>query len=215
MFKSSLFFAPLFLLFSCGSDGQAENETDQIDTINEEVLEVVEEQEVVNSYLLEAKSVGIFVIGQEVPSLPEELKMRHFVEAELTEEGPGEEFTHNVIFNQLEDVVELIMDHQMNEEHHEDKDILEMWVLSNYYETAGGIGVGSSIEDFERVYPDVVVWYTYVSGRFIMETEALPDVQFMLSEDNYMKTPSANSDMEILKLEDFEAGSKISKIRVY
>jgi hypothetical protein len=215
MSKSSLFLAPLLFLCSCGSDEQLENETDQVDSISEEVVEVNEEHEVVNSYQLETKAVGIFMIGQEVPKLPEDLKMRHFVEAELTEEGPGEELTHNVIFNQLEDVVELIMDHQMTEEHHEDKDILEMWVLSNYYETAEGIGVGSTIEEFERVYPDVEVWYTYVSGRFIMETETLPDVQFMLSEDNYMKTPSAHADMEILKLEDFESGSKISKIRVY
>ncbi|MFT4600527.1 MAG: hypothetical protein ACI857_000701 [Arenicella sp.] len=214
MSKSYLLITPLFFMFSCGSAEEGDSEVSAEDVVTEEVI-VEEVPEVINSFLLETKAAGIFIIGEEVPDLPDGLKMRHFVEAELSEEGPGEELTHNVIFNQLEDVVELIMDHQMSEEHHEDKDILEMWVLSNYYETADAISVGSTIEEFEAAYPDAKVWYTYVSDRFILETEALPDVQFLLNAGDYMKTPKGNSDMEMMRLEDFEVGSKIVKIRMY
>lgn len=203
----------LLLLVSCGGDAAEEvlNETEEV--VNE-VVEI-EEPEVVNSYVLESKNVGIFSIGQEVPNLPEGLKIRQFLEAEQTEEGPGEELTHNVIFNQLEDVVELIMDHQMDDEHHEDKNIEEMWVLSNYYETAEEIGVGSTIEEFQDAYPNAQVWYTYISDRYIVETEDLPNVQFLLKAEDCIKIPNFDSDQSTMKFEHFNEGSKIQKIRVY
>ncbi len=214
MSKSYIFIASLLFIYSCGSSSEEVEESETTD-----VSEVVEEQEeevaITNSFLLEAKACGNFIIGEEVPTLPEGLKMRHFVEAELTDEGPGEELTHNVIFNQLEDVVELIMDHQMNEAHHEDKDILEMWVLSNYYETADAISVGSTIEEFESAYPDAKLWYTYVSDRYVLETEALPDVHFLLNAEDCLKPPKGNMDMEMMKLEDFKEGSEIVKIRMF
>ncbi|MEO9533606.1 MAG: hypothetical protein ABJG68_01300 [Crocinitomicaceae bacterium] len=205
--------AALLFLVSCGGE-VAEEVTNEVEDVVDDVVEQIEEPEVLNSYLLESKNVGIFSIGQEVPNLPDELKMRQFLETEQTEEGPGEELTHNVIFNQLEDVVELIMDHQSDEEHHEKK-IEEMWVLSPYYETSEEIGVGSTIEEFQAAYPDAEVWYTYVSDRYVVETPTLVDVQFILNPTDCIKTPSMNTDQNMMKFEHFAEGAKIQKVRVY
>jgi hypothetical protein len=203
----------LLLLVSCGGEPAEEVSAEFEETVNEVVVQ--EEPEIVNSYVLESKNVGIFSIGQEVPNLPDELKMRHFLEAERTDEGPGEELTHNVIFNQLEDVVELIMDHESDDAHHEDKDVEEMWVLSNYYKTTKEIGVGSTIEEFEAAYPGAEVWYTNVSGRYIIETSELQGVQFMLNGADCIKKPETITDQSKMKFEDFSVGAEVQKVRVY
>lgn len=207
---------PLFLFFSCGSteddaDSNALSET----TTEDSIIVAEEEAEVINSILISSKNVGLFTIGSEVPTLPAELKMRQFVKSEMSEGEPGPELTHNVIFNQLEDVLELIMDHQMDDEHHEDKDIQEMMVLSNYYETSKGIGVGSTLEEFQEAYPDGHIWYSYVSDRYVLETDQLKDVQFILDGADCNITPKGSTDQEPIDFIDFKVGSKIKKIRVY
>ena len=202
------------LLVSCGGE-TSEEVVNEMNEVSSEIVPEAVQEEVVNSFLLESKKVGLFSIGQEVPELPKELKIRQYTETEQTDEGPGEELLHNVIFNQLEDVIELIMDHQMGDKHHEDKNIEEMLVLSNYYETAEEIGVGSTIEEFQEAYPDAELWYTYVSDRYVAETTALPGVQFMFDEKDCIKKPNVNGDQNMMKFEHFKEGAKISKIRVF
>lgn len=210
---SPFIIAPIFLVFSCGSPEEEVTE-ELVDEVTEDLVED-EPEEVINSIVISSKNVGLFTVGAEVPNLPSELKIRQFVAREESEGELGPELTHNVIFNQLEDVLELIMDHQMDDEHHEDKNIQEMLVLSNYYETAKGIGVGSSIEDFQEAYPDAHIWYTYVSDRYILETDEIQDVQFYLDGADCNITPTGETDAEDIDLIDFNVGSKIQKIRVF
>jgi hypothetical protein len=199
------------MCISCG--GEAEEETSEEET-SEEVVEEEIVEEVVNSVLIESGSVGIFKIGEAVPTLPEELSLRHFNEVDVNIEGEEMEHKHNVIFNILEDVVELIMDHTSGE-HHEDLHIEEMYVLSNYYATEEGITIGTSIEDFTAEFPDYKIWYSRVGNEYVIETEAYRNMYFLLSADDCTKEVSGNKDMEELKITDFNEEAKIKKIRLF
>ena len=213
MKHAQLVLPAFLLLFSCGS--ASDESAEEYNDLTNEDIEVIDEPEVINSIVISSKNVGLFSIGSEVPNLPSELKSRQFMETEVSEGEEGAELTHNVIFNQLEDVLELIMDHQMDDEHHEDKAIQEMFVMSNYYETAKGISVGSTIGEFQAAYPDASIWYSYISDRFVMETADLVDVQFFLDGADCTITPKGSSDHETIDIIDFNGGAKIQKIRVY
>lgn len=201
------------LLFSCGP--AADESPEESNELENAELEILEEPQVINSIVISSKNVGLFTIGSEVPTLPSELKIRQYVEQEESEGELGDELTHNVIFNQLEDLLELVMDHQMDGEHHEDKNIQEMFVLSNYYETAKGISVGSTITEFQEAYPDANIWYTYIEERYVMETDELKDVQFFLDGADCTISPKGSSDQEVIDIMSFNGGGKIQKIRVY
>jgi len=199
------------MCFSCGGEAEEETteETTEEVTTEEEVVE-----EVVNSVLIESGSVGIFKIGESVPSLPEELSMRHFNQVDVNIEGEEVEHMHNVIFNILEDVVELIMDHSSGE-HHEDLHIEEMYVLSNYYATEEGVTVGTSIEDFTAEFPDYNLWYSRVGNEYVLETESYRNMYFILSGDDCTKEVLGDKDVEELKITDFTEGSTIQKLRLF
>lgn len=199
------------LMTSCGGE-EATEESSETETT--ETVEEVEEEEIVNSFSISENVVGIFEIGASVPEkLPAELSMRQFVEEEDAE-GVIIEHTHNVIFNQLEDVVELIMD-QGSGEHHEDKVIEEMYVLSNYYETDEAISVGSSVEEFQLAYPDATAWYSSELDMYFVESESVLGAQFMVVSEDVAKPAKGKSDMEEMDFEDFVPEAKIVKIRMY
>lgn len=208
----SLSLISLIILGSCGGDNHEENTEETTDT-STMVTEVTEEPEIINSILIEPYHVGIFSIGQIVPTLPEELKSR---KGNLTVSDEGEETTYElcIIFNNLEDLVDLQLEENANL-HYEDKTVTEMIVHSNYYETSAGIHVGSTIQDFIEAYPDYTIWYTYISDRYVMETPALENVQFMLDGNDYLKQPKGDSDMEILDQANFAGDADIKSIRVY
>jgi hypothetical protein len=205
----SLLIIPFFL--SCGGEEAEETTTEETEEV---VVEEVVEEEVVNSTIIETDVCGIFLIGNEVPNLPEELKMRQFNEIDVNDAGEEVEHMHNVVFNQLEDVVELIMD-QGSEEHHEDRMIEEMMVLSNYYETPDGIAVGSTIEDFNLAYPDNKFWYSTVHDWYYVEAVAAERIEFILDAGDVAKKPSGSADKIQMRMDDFAAGAEIKKIRLH
>jgi hypothetical protein len=86
-------------------------------------------------------------------------------------------------------------------------------VLSPKYMTNEGIGVGSTIEEFTEKYPDPKLWYTYVSGMYIIETDKL-NIQFMLREKDFSGTMVIKGDMTTLNYSDFAPESKIIKVRI-
>jgi hypothetical protein len=197
-------------LFACGGE-EVEEETNSEETeiVTEETTEV---EEVVNKFDIRPGVVGIFEIGSQVPSLPEELKIRQFTEMDVNDEGKEEEHTHNVVFTQLEDVLDLMMD-QGSGEHHEDRLIQEMIILSNYYETAEEVKVGSTIEDFDYTYPENDFWYSPAHDWFFCETTSLEGVQFIIDAESVKKKPQGTSNVA-MSMSDFKAGAKIIKIRV-
>lgn len=202
------------LLFSCGGDPDDETQEETTETITtDEVVEVEVAPE--NSFLIEPNNVGIFKIGEAVPSmLPAELSTRQFNEDQINEEGEMVEHAHNVIFNQLEDVVELIMD-QGDAEHHEDKHIGEMMVLSDYYQTSEGMGVGSTMEDFQVTYPDATIWYASASNSYMLETETVLGAQFIMNNDDCIKLVKTSQDLKKINFGHFKEGARIVKVRIY
>ncbi len=201
---------PLFV--ACGGDSEHEEASDEnsVDTI--EVAEDMNEPEVVNSFIIQEGEVGIFTIGHPVPVLPEELKIRQGSMSEIEDEV-NVEFEVSMIFNHLEDVVDLKLENS-DEEFHEDKNIIAMYVHSNYYHTELEIGVGSTIQEFMDTYSDYVLYYNNAQESFIIETPALPHIYFMLDGGEYNETPAGNSEMEELDPLDFAEGASIKSITV-
>ncbi|UKN00516.1 hypothetical protein K6119_12315 [Paracrocinitomix mangrovi] len=208
----SLLIIPAFI--SCGgSESETENTTTEQDTTVQNT-ENVEEVEIVNSITISENVVGIFEMGKPVPTkLPEELKMRQFIEEE-TVEGNTIEHTHNVIFNQLEDVAELIMN-QGSDENHFDKTIKEILVISNYYETQEGIKVGSSVEKFKEAFADAKIWYDKTRDQYFMDSETLVGVQFILDPMDIKKKAKGSADMQELSFSVVPAEAEVKKIRMY
>lgn len=207
------------LFFSCTSENSETDATNEVvDTtsvgLTDENQQPSGEEDIVNSVLIAEGSVGIFELGQEVPVLPDELKMRHFSEEE-TVNGKVVEHTHNIVFNQLEDVLELMMD-QGSGEFHEDKLIEEIIVLSNYYETAEGLGVGSTIEDFKEQYTDATIWYSPDDQAFVLNTESVLGANFILdpAKTKKLKQPGGDN-MQKMNFNQFDPKTNIKKIRCY
>lgn len=201
------------LLVACGGQDVSEETTETTEVTSQEEKVIIEEAPV-NSIILSENIVGIFELGKEVPSsIPSELSMRQFTEEVKSSDGQVVEHVHNVVFNQLEDLVELTMN--QTGEHHEDKLIQEMLVLSNYYETAEGIAVGSTIEDFQAAYGDATAWYSKTLDAYLLETESILGTQFILDASACSKKPGGSTDLIKMNFNKFTEGSKIAKIRVY
>ena len=204
-----------FVIFSCGgNEDQAnqseDNSTDSDTTANKERVKPPE-----NTFDIVSERVGVFYLGEEVPDpLPEELKSRQFLEFDVNEAGETIEHKHNVIFNVLEDIVELIMQKDTSM-HHEDKVIEEIIVLSNYYQTADSVGVGTSIEEFEAVYPDMSVWYDKIHDNYLVETGGLLGVQFIFNELDVKRKAKGSADHQEINTSYIKKGAEIEKIRVH
>lgn len=191
------------ILASCGAEESSDKDQEAVESVNNTVELEEETQEVVNSFIISEGTVGIFVVGREVPQMPKELKIRQ------------SEDLNNVIFNQLEDVVKLIMNHDAGGEHPEDKVIEEMMVLSGYYETAEGVMVGTTVEEFIEKLDDAKIYFSNVINELYIETPAYPKVQFIMSVEDYEGKIKKNQEKESLSLGDLVFGAKIKKIRVY
>ena len=90
-------------------------------------------------------------------------------------------------------------------------------LLTNDFQTEKGIGVGSTIEEFVAAYPDYKIWYTYVSNKYVIETPALPGVEFILDPLSYTGDENAlnESDMVELNLNAMNQKGKIKMVKVF
>jgi len=213
--KRLLIVAIALTMVACGGSETEEESTDtniESTESTEESDESTEEALVhENTPDIAPGSAGMFEIGAKVPGLPEDLSSRVGT-APAGDEGG--EIRTVVVYNHFEDMIDLHMEDNPDA-HVEDLHIVEMMIHSDYYKTDDGIGVGTTIEHFAEVYPDYNLWYTYISDRYILETEVLIGIQFLLDFHDCKITPKGDSDMETLELSDFKEGAKIQAIRVY
>lgn len=213
--KRELFFS-IFLLLSvaCQQTTEGGDVTKETAAESEDAVKTTDNNTVFeNPEGIFPQTVGLFTIGQVIPKLPEGLNKRK-AKRTLNEEGEEFEITLFIIYNLVEDMLDLQME-ENPEKADADLIITEIMVNSDYYKTDRGIGVGSTIDEFAEVYPDNKIWYTYVSDRYVMETPELPGVQFYLNRADCIEKFEVDSDMVFLKTGDFRQGSKIEKIRVY
>jgi hypothetical protein len=204
-------FGVIGLLISCGGSTEETTTTENKDTVSQEPV-VVEEPAVQNSFVLESEKVGIFQIGHPLSKLPAELNSREAT-ATIAENGENVDHLEHVIFNSLEDVVELVME-KNDAKAKEDLVIQEMRVISNYYETNDGIKVGTTVAQLLEKYSDAKIYYLGSRGEIVAETAKFTGVQFIIDPAGCKKKVSGNRDMTLSK-SSFTEDAKISYIRVY
>lgn len=97
--------------------------------------------------------------------------------------------------------------------------VSEIIVLGEKYTTEKGIGVGFTITDFIREYPDAVVSYSYISGvPWIWSKKDFGyKVQFIFDAVNILNesVDLMADDLIELKLKDINIDAKITMIRIF
>src|SRR5687767_13422476 len=162
----------LFGLFACnraGSNKQANKSMEPLTkeiTVQEKIDPVAEKEK----YLISYNQVGPFVIGSVLPGPTTLMKYQIRIEekARQTEEGVvNEAFT--IIAENGSDLL-WIKPAIIADKTSTDNTISEIIIVSPKYKTLENIGIGSTLFDFQKAYPDNRLWYTYVTDMYVLET---------------------------------------------
>lgn len=165
----------------------------------------------VPTYSIRENQVGLFKIGYNIPTISAVYKIDKIEKTRATDSGPVTETVYVLSQNNTKGLLLLPKEKAKN---NVKKIIDEIWVLSEKYKTKEGIGVGASLKDFQKAYPNFNIWYTYVSDRFIIENEK-SSVQFILNEKDFIGKMEVDRVKVPLKISDFRRNAQIAKIRVY
>lgn len=215
MRKYCLFLSVLiFTFFACNktsNSGDVENDI-KPGTVTREP-EVIQKEDP-DKYLITDSTAGPFRLDSELPGPATMMKYQMRVE-EITRHSEDGTTTEpvTIIGENNEDLLWLKPGLLAGTGNH-DNNIYEIIVLSPRYRTKDNIGVGSSIFDFQKTYPDYHVWYTYVSDMFVLETDSIR-AQFILDKDDYTG-PEIEIESEItpLLISDFKKTGKIKRVRL-
>jgi len=168
-----------------------------------------------SNLLITSKQVGIFKIGEKFPFTQAKalfIDVRKENQIRYTEDGQDNET--NVIFTfGDEDLIKVQAHYDYKTNTYTDK-IGEIHVVSDQFKTEKGVGVGTTIRTFISKYPDYRLWYTYVSGMYVIESKQLK-AQFLLEEEDFIGKMNVSGDMTILKKSDFKEGAQIKSIRLF
>lgn len=203
-----LIFSILFIA-SCNNQPNPEKETTEEP---KEIFKSIEAGDV--CYTIGDQYAGEFIIGNDIPK-QEELENFIINKGEVTLQVEGEEIVEMIytISDGDKDLLNLIPQIQrINGQTFEL--IKEIEVFSDKFKTSFGITVGSALEDFVSAYPDYKIWYSYVGDIVVIESEEI-QAQFLLSKKDFVGKIDNTNDIIPLKLEDFKAGAKIQKIRLF
>lgn len=193
MKKSTISVTLSILLLACGVTNSAEND---------------------NRYLITETGVAPFFVGNEIPNQADSYVINKEIVTKDSEEGPYE-IPVAFVYEDGDEVFEIESAYDYDAEKYINT-IGEITVFSDKYKTAEDIGISSTIEDFMAAYPDYTVWYTYISGMYVLDTEQLPNVQFLLDGDDYlMGEIEFDSEITILKASDFKKDAKIISVRIF
>ena len=202
---------------ACNGESEHENNlndslsTEEIDH-NLETESTQEEEIAVINYTISENRVGDFEIGSKIPMESETYMISEEIITEATEEGPFEETIYSVSKGS-EELLQLKRQYDYETDTYHNN-ISEMIALSERYKTEEGIGVNSTIEEFMNAYPDFEIWFTYVSGMFVIESPSLR-AQFLLDGEGFTGKVDAYNDMEILSDSDFKKDTRITKVRMF
>lgn len=184
--------------------------TEVLEDLNDDLSEIDGVQEI---YTITSGSAGDFNLGEAIPTSSDEFEVKEEIETFESEEGPYEETVYNVSAEN-EELLQLSPAYDYETGEYLDE-IGEINIFSDRFQTAEGIGAGSSLNDFMETYSDYKIWYTYVSDMYVIETEDL-DIQFIIDGEGYKGDyPEITGDMVELSKEDFEDDTKIISVRMY
>lgn len=194
-------------LAGCKNRTQQNQSTNEI--INDKLeIPVTAKEFTEQKYLIKNNGVDIFLIGQNMPTQADGYSITQSIE---TREEEGDEF-EIPIYTVSENGQKMLS----IEKYYSDR-IDNIFLLSDKFKTAKNIGLHSTIEEFMVTYPDFTIWFSYINGWYVIETEQLGGVQFFLDGDDFIEGggPKFNSDRTILKPSEFKKGSKIIGIRIW
>jgi hypothetical protein len=160
----------------------------------------------VNDSLIAQNRAGAFLLGAPLPASVEGLMYLRYDETRMEE---GEEYVYRYCA-----VKDSTAQHARLEVA-EDDVIVAIELMSSYFHTPQAVAVGSSLQDALSVWPDAQIWYSYVSDTYVLETPALPGVQFVLDADAYRGSADlSSSDMVTLQPVDFDLAGTIKTILI-
>ena len=181
------------------------NKTVKIENENSENSIQIEKK-----YLITEKGVLGLFIGETMPEKLENFKLTKSVK--IVEEGNEEP-----IINLTEDnavIIQIGLEYDQEKGNFGNK-IGELLIKDKRFRTERNIGVESTIEDFINAYSNYYIWYTYISGMYVIQSRDMK-IQFILNENGYIgKKNLMESDMVELTKEDFSAKTRIVGIRIY
>ncbi|OEJ98938.1 hypothetical protein A8C32_07045 [Flavivirga aquatica] len=205
--KNLLIVPLLFSVFTIGCNSKSKKNEEKELKKEKEVSNQVEAEKNSQNYLLLNNAAGKFKIGSPIPfpKTSNHYKVRKETQT-IIEEGVSVEETVYIVSKGEKNILHL-------KQGYNSQNINEITVLSSLFATSKGIGINSTIEDFITQYPNYKIWYTYVSGVYVIETKEI-NAQFLLNAKNFIGNPKITSDITVLKKEDFKPGTKIIKIRM-
>ena len=192
-------------LMNCGT-----NENKKTNAKEDSVSTENKNSESDSKKIIESKTAGNIKIGQDIDKIIpiSSQKLTNKIVTSKGEEGDIYEETVFTLFESGEEMLKFTGDTEKN--------IDVITVISNKYKTNEGICIGSSIDEFIKIYPDYKIYFSYISGFTWLETKIV-DVQFMIDIKNFTgkEDKLMRSDMVELKREDFTKDTKINKIRIF
>ena len=167
-----------------------------------------------NKYLIKKDGVDIFLIGEQIPTLIDGYGIIKGIEIK-TEEGEDFEMLVHTVFEKGEEMLHI--ERLLLPEIDTDDIIYDIFIVSDKFKTTKNIGVNSTIDEFITVYPDFLIWFSYIDGKYVIETKEFEGIQFFLEGSDFIDEsgPAFDSDMTILRPSKFKEGTKIRRIRIW
>lgn len=153
-----LFFIGFSLITLSSCKDKEKQVSEETETSNiEEIAEKSSEDLIANG------KVGGFKIGYPIPETSKKFGIEKSQQTRMTEGGPSEEIIYVVSENgRKQFILKPQFDPQKNGFNNR---IGEIMVISEKYKTNEGIGVNSTIAEFQKTYPNFKIWHTYVSDK--------------------------------------------------
>ncbi len=163
-----------------------------------------------DKYLITERGVLGLFIGDIMPETLENFKLTKSIK--IVEEG-NEEPIINITDDNAE-ILQIGFEYEETKGNYSNK-IREILIKNKRFRTDKNIGIESTINDFISSYSNYDIWYSYISGSYVIQSKDMK-IQFLLDENKYIgKKDLMESDMIELSKEDFSSNTKIVEIRIY
>lgn len=207
----------VFVLTSCNNLGKKKTEKTQNENRTQTEEEIIEannententEESYYDGFIIRSKEVDFIEIGKPLPNPVPDFISYQFYEKSVEEEGEEYIYSYFAITENKNEVIKAKL---------EENKVVEILILKNVAQTEEGVGIGTKLEIMCGFFPEIKIYYTYVSDRFFAETPEYPDVQFIVSGDSYLysKTDLTNTDLQEVYPQDFSETAEITQIRLF
>lgn len=178
---------------------------------------VIEQNEVAvaEAYLIADSCAGPFRIDTVIPKKMEGFDVTKFQEEKIFPTGETREISGCIYEIGNEGWVKVTSTYDAATDCTTDK-TSEIFVFSDLFLTAKGIGAMSSIEEYVAAYPDFRIRYIRNEKLFVVEAQQLKNVQFIIDNEYYRGDDAtlASGESVELQVSDFRKESHFTAIRI-